>query len=707
VVVVYLVAMIESSPVTAGHDRDGHLPASLATKAPQTRAGRWWERHPTAIRLVAVAALASGGAYLGYRLLESGRRVDPVAFALLCLVEIYNFLSLAFLAFFGWRWSEPSRPAATAGHSADIFVTTYDEPVQIVEATLAGCAAVRYPHETYLLDDGRRPEMAVLARRWGARWITRPDNDHAKAGNINHALDETAGDLIFCLDADHVPLPDALDAIVGYFDDDAVGLVQSPHDFYNQDSVQHYEVGRHEQSLFFEVVCPGKDRHNGVFWCGSAALLRRAALVAAGGVSTETIAEDFHSTVKMHRLGWVTRYHDEVLVQGLAPLDLDGYLLQRDRWARGNLAVLRLPESPLSRRAGLSLRQRISYAGNLYAYGAGAARLALIALLVATLAGGVLPARMSLTGILTLWVPWTVLAITASAALCRGHLRLRESSHYTLLTAEIFTRALRCAVLPSRAKFKVTPKSGSDTAGLRALARLRVVLVLGAALALSLAWRAASLLGWVAARPLPTWAAAFAMVLGAWELVRIARSARVVARRSQRREHVRFECQASATMVGEDSERDVVRVTDVAVCGVGIVAAHETEIGSTISLEFTLAGHDGAPLPVAASVRVRSARPDPEGGWRLGTEIVGIDEGSHESLVRYCYVAYPSARLRTQARAALPISTPTALRARPSAAPDARPLAVYSGASASPDQQHASQTGGAAPDARAIGAVRP
>ncbi len=636
-----------AGPAASGADTPPLSPRGA--KAPQTRAGRWWERHPRFLRVVATLALAAGGAYLAYRLLESGRGVAPVPFALLCLVELYNFVSLAFLAFFGWRWAEPSRPAATPGHRVDVFVTTYDEPADIVEATLAGCASLRYPHETYLLDDGRRPEMAELARRWGARWITRPDNAHAKAGNINHALGRTCGDLVFCLDADHVPLPDALDGLVGYFDDDAVGLVQSPHDFYNQDSVQHYDVGRHEQSLFFEVVCPGKDRHNGVFWCGSAALIRRAALVAVGGVSTDTIAEDFHSTVKMHRLGWSTRYHDEVLVQGLAPLDLDGYLLQRDRWARGNLAVLRLPESPLSRKAGLSVRQRLSYAGNLLAYGAGAARLTLVALLVSTLAGGVLPARMSVTTVLALWVPWTALAITASTALCRGHLRLREASHYTLLTAEIFTRALRCAIVPSRTKFKVTPKAGADTAGIRALSRLRTVLVLGVALAVSVLWRAAGMAGLVPVRPLPPWAATLALALGTWELARIVRSARVVARRSQRREHVRFECRSSATLVDGAGHRDVARVTDVAVSGVGLVAARELGIGTVLGLEFSLADYDGSELAIAASVHVCSTSPDPSGGWRLGTSIVEIDAASHEHLVRYCYVSFPYAHLREPA----------------------------------------------------------
>lgn len=99
-------------------------------------------------------------------------------------------------------------------------------------------------------------------------------------------------------------MPDALDAMVGYFDDEKVALVQSPHDFFNHDSVQHYVVGRHEQSLFYRVVCPGKDRDGAAYWCGSAALLRRQALLEIGGVATETIAEDFHTTIRMLRHGW-------------------------------------------------------------------------------------------------------------------------------------------------------------------------------------------------------------------------------------------------------------------------------------------------------------------------------------------------------------------------------------------------------------------
>ncbi len=477
--------------------------------------------------------------------------------------------------------------------------------------------------------------------------------------------------MILCLDADHVPLPDALDAIVGYFDDDGVALVQTPHDFYNHDSVQHYEVGRHEQNLFFQVVCPGKDRHNGVYWCGSASLLRRKALVEIGGVSTETIAEDFHTTIKLHEAGWKTCYHDEVLVQGLAPMDLDGYLLQRDRWARGNLAVLTLPESPLRPRSGLSLRQRVSYLGSLFAYGAGAARLAMIALLVVVLAAGVLPARMAMLSLAVFWAPWTIFAVMSASALCRGHLRMGESSHYTLVTAAVFTRALRCAIIPSRTKFKVTPKEGADPGGVHALGRVRLVTSLGAALAGALVWRGLGLLGYVHPRALPAWAATFAMILGTWELYRIVRSLQIVLRRCQRRNQFRFSCLAPATLTGEDQVRSYGRVVDVSTSGLGVLVGTQLALGTNVDVSFSLPGLEGETLLVTLVAAVCSVRPDwwmgqtQPPGWRLGLSVLGIDDGSRRNVVEYCFVVHPWARLRESLLEAEDVLEPSRIEAVP------------------------------------------
>ncbi|MGA3214754.1 MAG: glycosyltransferase family 2 protein [Acidimicrobiales bacterium] len=428
--------------------------------------------------------------------------------------------------------------------------------------------------------------------------------------------------------------------------------------------MQHYEVGRHEQSLFFEVVLPGKDRHNGVYWCGSATLLRRKALVEVGGVRTETIAEDFHTTIKMLQAGWKTCYHDEVLVQGLAPMDLDGYLLQRDRWARGNLAVLRLPESPLRAFSGLSLRQRLSYFGSLFAYGAGAARLAMIGLLVVVLAAGVLPARMSMLSLAVFWAPWTLLAVASASALCRGHLRMGESSHYTLVTAAVFTRALRCVIFPSRTKFKVTPKEGVDVGGLHSLSQVRLVSALGLALAGGLVWRGLGLLGEVPVRPLPAWAASFAMILGSWELYRVVRSLQIVFRRRQRREQFRFACLAPATVTSDEHERSYGRVVDVSIAGVGLLIGKEIEVGTHLEVAFALQGLDGRSLPVDLTAAVRSARyasgtEENPAGWRLGLSVLGIDDLSRDNLVRYCYVVHPWERLRKSRLEAVTDSAPS------------------------------------------------
>jgi cellulose synthase (UDP-forming) len=630
------------------------IPDEVAPERPllsvQTRSGLWWESHPRTVRALAVTALATTSAYLAYRLAVSGRGANPLAFAALLVVEFYNTLSLAFLAFFGWSWAKSARPAPTPGLRVDVYVTTYDEPVKVVEATLAGCAALSYPHRTFLLDDGRRPEMAHLAATWGATWLTRPDNAHAKAGNINSALAQTDGELIFVLDADHVPLPDALDAVIGYFDDPDVALVQSPHDFYNQDSVQHYGTGRHEQSIFFHVVCPGKDRHNGVFWCGSATLVRKAALEQVGGVSTETIAEDFHTTVKMHRLGWKTRYHNEVLVQGLAPIDLDGYLLQRDRWARGNLAVFRLPESPLGRRCGLSFRQRASYFASLFAYGTGVARLMIIGLLSLTLFAGVLPARMSTASLVGLWLPASVLSMLATTALCRGWIRLSESSHYTLVTAEIFTRALRCAVLPSRTKFKVTPKDGADDGGWRSVFRLRVALVMSALLVAAVIWRIVGLAGVIPERHLPLWAVTFSLTLAGWELVRVVRMVGHVGRRRQRRVHVRFSTDTSAALTGVNGDRVWAHLVDVSLDGLGLVTDAPIEAGSEWKAQMVLPGLGEERLDVVVSARITSLWPASPGRHRVGAVITQLDDLSRRHLLHYCYVVHPWLRLRGEGR---------------------------------------------------------
>jgi cellulose synthase (UDP-forming) len=609
----------------------------------QTRIGRFFDQHPLVLRALALIALVWGAGYLTWRVGWSGEGANPVAFAMLLATEVYGLYALAILAWFSWSRRPMERPAATAGRKVDVYVCTYDEPAEVVMATLAGCRALSYPHTTYLLDDGRRAEMRELAKLAGAEYMTRPDNSHAKAGNLNAALPRTGGDLVFVLDADHVPMPDALEALVGYFDDERMAIVQTPHDFFNHDSVQHYNVSRHEQSLFYRVICPGKDRHGAAYWCGSAALISRPALLEIGGVATETIAEDFHTTIRLQRYGWRSRYHDEVLVQGLAPHDLDGYLLQRDRWARGNLAVFRLPESPL-RAKTLNPIQRLSFLASLLAYLAPPMRLLLLLTLGLVLWTGELPMKISVAALAALWVPYLLLNLSAGAALARGYMRVPESAHYELLTMEIYTRALRCAVFPGKTAFKVTPKQGRDGGGLDAIRKLHLVLFCTVLLGVGTLMRLLDLAGVGPLPDLPGIAAVVVPLLGLFELRRLLATTFAVGRRRQRRLVYRFEGDAPAHLYSAEAYT-AARLVDASAAGLGMVAGGPVEVGSRPAVLLTLTDAGGAEYEVAAKVEVRTCR-ESDGRFLIGATILEIDPEDRLQLMEWCYVVCSHERLR-------------------------------------------------------------
>jgi len=619
----------------------------------QTRIGRFFDTHPRLLRTTALAALVWGLGYLAWRIGWSGEGANPVAFALLLVTEIYGLWALGILTWFSWSRPSAERPATTPGRKADVYVCTYDEPAEVVMATLAGCRALTYPHTTYLLDDGRREEMRELAELAGAEYMTRPDNSHAKAGNINAALPRTEGDLILILDADHVPMPDALDALVGYFDDERMAIVQTPHDFFNHDSAQHYNAGRHEQSLFYRVICPGKDRHGAAYWCGSAALINRHALLEIGGVATETIAEDFHTTIRLQRNGWRSRYHDEVLVQGLAPHDLDSYLLQRDRWARGNLAVFTLRESPLRARE-LRPLQRLSYFASLFAYLAPPMRLLLLLTLALVMLTGALPMKISLVALGALWVPYIVLNLGAGSALARGYMRIPETAHYELLTMEIYTRALRCVVKPSKTAFKVTPKQGMDGGGFEAVRKLHLVLLCTVLLVAGTILRLLDLAGVGPLPDLPGIAAVVVPLLGIYELRRLLKTVFAVGRRRQRRLVYRFEGDAPAHCFPEGGHVPA-RLIDASAAGVGLVAEMELEIGTQPAVLLELEDAGGNRHEVAAQVEVRSCR-EVEGSFLIGATIAEIDNGSRLRLMEWCYVVCSHERLRGRRPAAAPMT---------------------------------------------------
>ena len=251
--------------------------------------------------------------------------------------------------------------------TVDVYIPTYNESLDVVRDTVLAAQCLEYPKDkikVYILDDGKRKEFARFAQQAGVGYITRSDNSHAKAGNLNNALKQTNGELICIFDCDHVAVRVFLQATVGAFlKDPNLALMQTPHHFYSPDPFERNLYGKHdipnEGELFYGPIQQGNDMWNATFFCGSCAVLRRTALEQIGGVAVETVTEDAHTALKMQRLGWNTAYLPIPMAGGLATERLGLHVIQRNRWARGMVQIFRVDNPLLGR--GLKLQQRLCY----------------------------------------------------------------------------------------------------------------------------------------------------------------------------------------------------------------------------------------------------------------------------------------------------------------------------------------------------------
>lgn len=405
------------------------------------------------------AALTS--LYLVWRAVFTYHADQPVYWAVFLAAEISAILSaFVFYTFI----VEPSRRTSVppaAGLSVDVLIATYNEEPALLRRTAAAARDMEYPHKTWLCDDGRRPQVRELARELGIGYITRSDNAHFKAGNLNSALAETQADFVMVLDADHVPRASFLTRTLGFFDDPKVALVQTPQVYYNVDSFQHaVSLGRrrfwHEAAVFHHEMQPGADRLNSAFFVGTGAVLRRSALSEIGGFATGSITEDIHTSMRLHARGFKSVYLDEALGFMLAPDTPFAYIRQRLRWAQGSMQILRR-ENPLFKR-GLSFFQKMGYLNSLGGYLA-----AYQHLLFYVAPGLYLFARISPIATdqrlgLPIFVSHIILDLIAFRLLAAPHARLFLGECFKVLNLSIFVRASATLLSSEGLVFKVTPK---------------------------------------------------------------------------------------------------------------------------------------------------------------------------------------------------------------------------------------------------------
>ncbi|HWL80901.1 MAG TPA: UDP-forming cellulose synthase catalytic subunit [Roseomonas sp.] len=289
----------------------------------------------------------------------------------LLLAELYAVIALL-LSYFQQLWPLERKPVPMPDDPeqwpvVDVFIPTYNEPLEVVKPSVFGALAMDWPRDkmnVYILDDGRREEFRKFAEEIGCGYMIRPDNKGAKAGNINHATTKTNGEYIVIFDCDHVATRGFLQFTIGWMlRDRGIGMLQTPHHFYSPDPFErNLASGKrvpNEGLLFYGLVQQGNDLWNATFFCGSCAVLRRTALLQVGGVPTETVTEDCHCSLKMQRLGWRTAYLRVPLAAGLATDRLISHIGQRMRWARGMIQIFRVDNPLLG--PGLKLYQRLCY----------------------------------------------------------------------------------------------------------------------------------------------------------------------------------------------------------------------------------------------------------------------------------------------------------------------------------------------------------
>lgn len=430
---------------------------------------------PWSRRIVASILLVLFIRYFLWRSLSTLNLVDPVNGIFSILLFVMELLAMSGSAFQAVllftvknRDGEANKYSVAVKEnrycpSVDIFIPTYNEPDFILKRTIMGCQALDYPNKKiYLLDDTKRDSIKQLAQKLGCNYITRRDNSHAKAGNLNNALKQTNGELVVVFDADFVPTTNFLERTVGFFQKDKVALVQTPQSFYNSDPIAHNlgleKVLTSEEEVFYRHLQPIKDGAGSVVCAGTSFVARRQALKDVGYFYTESLSEDFFTGIKLSAKGYELVYLDEKLSAGLAAESIGAHIEQRLRWVRGTLQAFFINSNPLTI-PGLNFWQRLGHFDGLLHWFTCIPRVFFLIFPLVCIFMQVNPVDATLSGLAYIFLPYYVMQLTVFAWLNKQSRSILLSDVYSLIQAvPVCLTVFKVMLSPFSKGFKVTPK---------------------------------------------------------------------------------------------------------------------------------------------------------------------------------------------------------------------------------------------------------
>ena len=298
------------------------------------------------VLLLVLLSLVVSSRYLWWRLTETVN-FDSIGghvfSAMLMTAEIYTFVLMA-LSYFQTFWVLDRKPCPLPEDRSpwphvDVCIPSYNEPLELVRTTVLGVQSMDWPKEklhVWILDDGDRDDFEAFAKEAGAGYIRREEHKGAKAGNINHALGKIHGEFVVIFDCDHIPVRSFLTQTMGWMlRDEKIALVQTPHHFYSpapyQRNLRLTDAVPQEDALFHVFIQRGNDTWNATLFCGSCTVIRRKALDEIGGIATETVTEDAHTSLRLYRRGWRSAFLSTPLAAGLSTETLASHIGQRIR----------------------------------------------------------------------------------------------------------------------------------------------------------------------------------------------------------------------------------------------------------------------------------------------------------------------------------------------------------------------------------------
>ena len=351
--------------------------------------------------------------------------------------------------------------------SVDILIPTYNEPDFILRRTILGCQALDYANKKiYLLDDKRRTEMRMLAQELGCEYITRPDNRHAKAGNLNYALPLTSGELIVVFDADFVPTKNFLTRTVGFFQNEQIALVQTHKTYYSPDPISR-NLGlenelTEEEEIYYRYIQLLRDGVESAACSGCSFVIRRSTLEEVGGFMTDSLSEDYFTGVCLSARDYRVIYLSESLSAGLSAERIADFIAQRMRWARGTLQAFFIQANPLTI-PRLSILQRLVHFDGILIWYSSVFRVVFLLMPLAYLFLDVVPFRTTFQESLYFFIPHYLLQLSTFCWLnYRSRSALLSDIYNVAQCFPLALTAIQTMFSPFSQGFKVTPKGTSN-----------------------------------------------------------------------------------------------------------------------------------------------------------------------------------------------------------------------------------------------------